>query len=768
MKNFLFSVCVAVIATACHQAEKNISFKAEDIAIIPKPAKMQLSEGGFTFTPKTVFVANDSLRPEIELFTKQFTKASGWELGIQNTPAEPNSVTLSVEKNLPAEAYKMQISPQKIQIQASDRNGFIYALQSLRLLLPPDFESPQKTNAQWVVPALTIEDAPQYAWRGLMLDVARHFFPKEYILKTLDRMAMLKLNTFHFHLVDNEGWRIEIKKYPKLTQVGAWRVDQENKHWNARTDNDPNEKGTYGGFYTQEDIKEIVAYAAQRGIRVVPEIEMPAHVMSAIAAYPELSCHERPIAVPSGGVWPITDIYCAGKEHTFAFLEDVLTEVMQLFPSEYLHIGGDEATHTEWEKCPLCQKRMKQEKLKNPHELQSYFIKRIEKFLHSKGKRLIGWDEIIEGGLPQNAIIMNWRGLSVAQKAIEQGHQIILTSDCYIDQYQGLPDAEPLAIGGYLPLSKLYSYSLEREQLTPEQNQQILGSQANLWAEYIPDEKHSEYMIFPRLLALSEIVWSPAETKNWEDFSHRVNLLFPRLEKMGINYAKSVYQVTPEFVQTDDNSLELTLRTELPNAEIRYVLNGEDWAKAKTYSAPIQIKENTHFQAATFLNGKRYETILSDTISFHKAVGKNITFSPKYHKNYQGQGDGTLTNVIRGTKNFHDKQWLAWLVDDATITLDLGQTTPVEKVVVGAMENQGSGIYFPVEITVFTSTDNKNFTQVAQIQWAFQNNGYAELKDFSLEFPSAQAQYIKLKIKNLAHPPKGGDAWLFIDEIQVF
>ena len=586
-------------------------------------------------------------------------------------------------------------------------------------------------------------------------------------------MAMLKLNTFHFHLVDNEGWRIEIKKYPKLTEIGAWRVDQEDKLWNERTPNSANAFANpatapkkYGGFYTQEDIKEIVAYASARGITVIPEIEMPAHAMSAIAAYPELSCHKRPIGVPSGAVWPITDIYCAGQEETFTFLEDVLTEVMELFPSKYIHVGGDEATHTEWEKCPKCQARMKDHHLKDVHQLQSYFIKRIDDFLVSKGRTLVGWDEIMDGGLANNAVVMNWRGIEVGKKALEQGNPVVLTSDCYIDNYQGLPDYEPQANGGYLPLKTLYHYSLEKENLSPALQKNILGTQANLWAEHVGSTEHSEYMLFPRLLALAEISWTTDNLKNWDNFINRTQAFMKRLDVMKVNYARSMYQVVPT-VENQKGNIFLKLDCEVPNADIRYALGDTPIEKATKYHQPIALNRSTTFKATVF-SGKATNTITTGEVIFHKAIDKKVSYSPLYHKSYQGQGEATLTNVIRGTKNFHDGQWLGWLGDDVTLTLDLEQVTEVKEVRIGAMDAQASGIYFPIEFIVSLSNDGKNYREVATHNEPCVVRGKATLKDFVLKFSPTEARYIKLTLKNVKTPPKGGDAWLFIDEILVF
>ena len=773
MKKLLY-LSVLLCLTACHTLQKEVVFTENDLNIIPQPQSMVLGKGYFQFTQETVFVIDPALMPARLPFFEQFERASGFKFAIQKAAILTNSVVIDTDKSLPKEGYTLEVTPQQISIKAADYNGALYALQTLRQLLPNEVESTELVKRDWLVPAVTITDAPQYQWRGLMLDVSRHFFPKEYILKTLDRMAMLKLNTFHFHLVDNEGWRIEIKKYPKLTEVGAWRVDQEDKLWDERTPNPANAFANpatapkkYGGFYTQEDIKEIVAYATARGITVIPEIEMPAHAMSAIAAYPELSCHKRPIGVPSGAVWPITDIYCAGQEEIFDFIEEVLTEVLALFPSQYIHIGGDEATHTEWERCPKCQLRMKEHQLKNVHQLQSYFIKRIDDFLTSKGRTLVGWDEIMDGGLAKNAVVMNWRGIEVGKKALAQGNPIVLTSDCYIDNYQGLPDYEPQANGGYLPLKKLYNYNLEKEALSDAslEKSKVLGTQANLWAEHVGSTEHSEYMLFPRLLALAEISWTNDKLKDWDSFMRRTQHFMQRMDVMGIHYARSVYQVVPT-VENKEGKIYLKLECEVPNADIRYALGDTPIEKGEKYTAPIAIKATTTYKAAVF-SANATNTITSGQITFHKAIGKPVSYSPLYHKSYQGQGEGTLTNVIRGTKNFHDGQWLGWLGDDVTLTLDLGKTTAVSEVRIGAMDTQSSGIYFPERLTVALSADGKNYREVVAQEEPCTIKGKPSLKDFVLKFDPQSTRYLKIQLKNVKTPPKGGDAWLFIDEILV-
>lgn len=783
MKKIL--ILSSLIAISCSKP-KEITFKMEDINIIPKPNELSLQEGNFKFDENTTFVVPDSLKNVAEILTSKFKIVKNWDIKLQTQEKTSNFVQFVADKSIRKEGYALKSDKNGVTISANDYNGFLYGVETLRQLLPLQIEAKERVGQEvsWVIPSVEINDYPQYHWRGLMLDVSRHFFPKEYIIKTLDRMAMLKLNVFHFHLVDNEGWRIEIKKYPKLTEIGAWREDKEHLHWNERESAnrsfdkeqktntniaEQENKKQYGGFYTQEDIKEIVAYAQKLGINVVPEIEMPAHTMSAIASYSNLSCHKQQIRVPSGGVWPITDIYCAGQEETFVFLEDVLKEVMDLFPSKYIHIGGDEATHTEWEKCKVCNQRMKDENLKDVHQLQSYFIKRMEKFLMNNGRTLIGWDEIIDGGLPQNAAVMNWRGIDIVKKSIEQGHDVVLTSDFYIDKYQGLPDNEPLAIGGYVTLKSIYENELGKDKLSAEEQKYILGGQANLWAEYIISESLSEYMIFPRLFALSEINWSNKE-KNWDNFIERVKKFFPRLELMGVNYAKSIYQITANIENIDDKSekIRISLQSEAPNSDIHYLIDDDNWDNSQKYITPIEVNKTTKIKAASFLDGKPHKAIYENTITFHKAQGKPVTYQVPYHKNYQGKGDGTLTNILKGTKNFHDGQWLGWLGQNTSFTIDLQEKQPIERVVLGALEEQGQGIFFPISITVYTSLDGSNFTKVAHQDNPYKKNGYSILKGFEFNLEKQETRYIKIELKVLDKAPNGGDAWLFLDEVQVF
>lgn len=767
-KVLLLSVVCSLISCS-----KSKTFTESDIFIIPKPAELKITEGVFEFSENTQFVVSNPFQKEISTaLILKFKKATDWDLKISEEIPQTNYIQFITDESLENEAYQLDVNNQKISITANGNAGFLYGLESIRQLLPEAIESSEIiSNTKWIIPCIIIKDKPRFQYRGLMLDISRHFFRKEYIKEVIDGLAMHKMNVLHLHLVDDQGWRIEIKKYPKLTDVGAWRVDQEDKHWNSRDAVEANEKGTYGGFLTQNELKELVAYAQTKNIEIIPEIEMPAHVSSAIASYPELSCFEKPIGVPSGGVWPITDIYCAGKETTFEFLENVLLEVMEIFPSKYIHIGGDEATKSNWEICPNCEKRMKTEELKNVEGLQSYFIKRMEKFINSKGKKLIGWDEILEGGLAPDATVMSWRGVNGGIEAAKQGHNVIMTpgTHCYFDHYQGPQNEEPLAIGGFTPISKVYQFDPVVDTMTEKEAKHVLGGQANLWSEYITTPEHSQYMIFPRLAALSEALWSPKESRSWEDFSYRLKPMLNRYDYLGINYAKSAYIVTANAsVNLDSKSVSLTLQNEFPNADIRYVFDDVIInEKAIKYTQPIKLNETTVVKASLFKNNEPIGKILIDTIKFHKAVACKVSYITPYNEKYQGAGEFNMVNTLRGTKNFHDGQWQAWLDTDMELIIDLDNEKEISEVVVGALENQGPAIYFPIAIEVLVSNDGLGYENVGKIERTFVESSMSELKDFKINFPKRSAKFIKVKATCFDKNPNGGGVWLFIDEILI-
>lgn len=778
MKTYSFTKIAVLIITfitlfSCSYLQQK-NFEIEDIHIIPKPAELTLKKGSFKITRQTTLVVHT--KPQMELattFALKFKNVTGWNLKILEQTPSKNFITFTYESSLQTEAYELIVAKNSVTIKASSNAGFVYGLETIYQLLPPSIESKKVVaNINWEIPICTIKDKPRFKYRGLMLDVSRHFFNKEYIKKTIDGLAMHKMNVLHLHLVDDQGWRIEIKKYPKLTEVGAWRVDQEDKHWIQRRTVSPEEKGTYGGFLTQKELKEIIAYAQSKNIDIIPEIEMPAHVSCAIAAYPYLSCSEKRIGVPSGSVWPITDIYCAGKETTFQFLENVLEEVIDIFPSKYIHIGGDEATKTNWKTCPYCQKRMKNEGLTEVEELQSYFVKRIEKFINSKGKKLIGWDEILEGGLAPEATVMSWRGVKGGLEAAAEGHDVIMTpgTHCYFDHYQGPQEEEPLAIGGFTPLSKVYQFDPIVASMTPEEASHVLGGQANLWSEYIPTESHSEYMIYPRLAALSETLWSPKELRNWKDFSTRIITMFERYTFQERNYAKSSFLVTTNtVVDLNEKKISLTLQNEFPLSDIRFVIgNGDLKHDAIQYIKPIELKESTIVKASLFKNDKPVGNIIYDTIIIHKALAKKVKYITPYHEKYTGVGAFNLVNALRGTKNFKDGQWQGWLNNDMEISIDLEKKQPINSVTVGTMDYQRPSIFLPTSIEVLVSNNGIKYTQVKKIEIPFVKSNLITLRNFKIQFDDVvEAQFVKVIATCLKNTPQGGGAWLFVDEILI-
>ena len=540
-------ISALIFLTGCNSG--STTGKENVYAIIPAPVSIREFPGNFTFSGKSkiiLTVVNDENKLAADFLAGLVKNPTGLVIPvIQGNKASAGSVFMSIDTSVTNnEGYTLKITRKNIIIKAGSAAGLFYAVQTIRQLLPADVEKDSIVNKLTLrVPSCEIADEPRFVYRGMHLDVGRHLFPLEYIKRYIDMIALHKMNTFHWHLTEDQGWRIEIKKYPRLTEVGAFR--EETLVGKAGKKPAVYDGKRYGGFYTQEEVKEIVAYAKSKFITIIPEIEMPGHSLAALASYPELSCTGGPFKV--GTTWGVDDdVYCAGKEETFRFLEDVLTEVIDLFPGKYIHVGGDECPKTRWAKCPICQKRIKVEGLKDENELQSYFIKRIEKFIITKGKRLIGWDEILEGGLAPEATVMSWRGVAGGIDAAKQGHDVIMSpnSFVYLDYYQCEPADQPLAIGGYLPLEKVYSFDPQFPDLSTEENEHILGLQGNVWTEYIVTPQYMEYMAFPRAFAISEIGWTPSSKKDFEDFLARFQIQRVRYDKIGINYFKGEYRDT--------------------------------------------------------------------------------------------------------------------------------------------------------------------------------------------------------------------------------
>ncbi|MDW7695130.1 family 20 glycosylhydrolase [Flammeovirgaceae bacterium SG7u.111] len=621
MKNmFLPLICWAIMlmTLSCSSVQKDENYDSP-ISIIPEPVSMEKGQGAIILTEKTNLLVSegDAQAKEIaESFAQQFQEASGIQLLVKETKDRaPNGGILFTvaEIDVPAEGYSLVVNDEGVVVKGKDHAGLFYGVQTLKQLLPPAIESKEVVaDVKWTLPLVSIEDYPRYNWRGMHLDVSRHMSSVDFVKKYIDNMAMHKLNIFHWHLTDDQGWRIEIKKYPKLTEIGAWRDETLVGHAGSKEFDGKR----YGGFYTQEEVKEVVAYAKERFITVVPEIEMPGHATAAVASYPELGVTgNRPKVVGEWGVF--LDIYGV-EDTTFTFLENVLVEVMALFPSKYIHIGGDEAWKDQWKASKSVQAKIKELGLKDEHELQSWFITRMEKFINSKGRQIIGWDEILEGGLAPNAAVMSWRGEEGGIAAAKDKHYVVMSpgSHLYFDHYQGDPKFEPLQIHGFTTLEKLYSYNPTPKELTPEEEQYILGAQANVWSEYLPTPEKIEYVVYPRIGALSEVLWSPLAGKNWKAFKLKVPDQLERYAFRGINYSKSIYYVTYEVkAQEGSDKLIVTLKNQFELEGMHYTLDGsEPTVDSPLYSEPLVLAEGTQVKAVLIEDGKPKAKVTGITI----------------------------------------------------------------------------------------------------------------------------------------------------------
>lgn len=596
-------------------------------SIVPQPDTLIAKSGTFAINSETriILQTNDAQTAAIaKLFTSQVALTTGIKLFTEvSLPKVPRidpktkkvipvppitNAILFVRPTvaMPEENYELLVEPNLVTITASAAKGYFYALQTVFQLLPPDiYASSRVNNLQLIMPCVSIIDKPRYQHRGYMLDVGRHFMPISFVKKTIDLLAMHKMNVLHWHLTDDQGWRIEILKYPRLTQVGSVRAETvEGKmayNQPLKFDGKP-----HSGFYTQDEIRDVVQYAQEKFVTIIPEIEMPGHALAALAAYPELGCTGGPYGVAR--IWGvIEDVYCP-TEKTFKFIEDVLTEVMEIFPSQYIHIGGDECPKTSWKQSKFCQDLMKAQGLKDEHELQSYFIKRIDKFLTSKGRKLMGWDEILEGGLSPNATVMSWRGIQGGIEAAKQKHDVVMTptSHVYIDYYQSHPAFEPLGIGGFLTLEKVYSYDPTPAELKPDEVKHILGAQVNLWTEYVSTPEHAEYMTFPRASALAEVTWTPSINKNFADFGRRIEAHFKRLDVLKVNYAKSIYDVKETYTPNKNTqTVEVKLEPYVSGAQVRYTLDfSKPTANSPVFTGNQTFNKLTTIRAATFRNGQ--------------------------------------------------------------------------------------------------------------------------------------------------------------------
>ena len=715
-RNYVTGLAAAcsLLLIACSPEE------VRQVNLIPKPEQMTMTGGTFTVDSLALFGGQSSRNIKTVI-------DEAWS-------GNP-------------EGYQLDVTPGGIDLRAGSPDGLFYGMQTLRQLY-----------AGGEVPCVSIRDNPRLGYRGLHLDVSRHFFSKEEVMKLLDVMSFYKLNTLHMHLTDAGGWRIEIDKYPKLTSETAFRTESDWRKWWDGRDRKYLPEGTpgaYGGYYTKEDIREIVKHAASKHINIIPEIEFPGHSEEVLMAYPELSC--------SGKLYQNGD-FCIGNE--FTFMEDVLAEVIDLFPSEYIHVGGDEAGKSAWKKCPKCQALMKEKGMKSVDELQSYMIHRAEEFLISKERKLIGWDENLEGGLAPEATVMSWRGEDGGIKSARMGHDVVMTPGnyMYLDFYQADPKTQPYAIGGYTPIKKVYSYDpVPADSLTAEECRHILGVQANTWTEYIQTPEHLEYMMFPRALAVAEIGWTSQELRTWEDFKPRMNAHISKLQGMGIRTftLSDELEVTMQ-VDTAGREIEVILDAEKYPAEIRYTTDGSvPVASSALYAGPITVQDSAHIKAAIFRDGVLQGTPTEKKVDYHRAINKPIHYNSKLYEGYMAGGTNALLDGYRGGLTYLDGRWQGYL-DDLDCVIDMEEETDIHKVSIRFMQLIGPGVFQPGQVELLTSEDGENFISRGIVPTTVPADDPDLLfQEYTFD-GNWKTRYIRLKA------PRANPGFIFADEIVVW
>lgn len=747
-----------------------------DFNIIPRPQQVNVSnDAPFTLSAKTVIslgTNNQDMKRNANMLASYIDQATGIRPAV-GKGKNGATIILTIDKTIAnAEGYKLDADAKQIRISGASAAGVFYGIQTLRKSLPLVNGKASKVS----IPAVHITDAPRFAYRGTHLDVSRHFVTADSVRQFIDMLALHNINRFHWHLTDDQGWRIEIKKYPLLTQIGSKRAQTVIGHNSGKYDGKP-----YSGFYTQKQIRDIVKYAADRYITIVPEIDLPGHMQAALAAYPDMGCTGGPYEVWQK--WGVSDnVLCAGNDKTLTFIDNVLKEITQLFPSKYIHVGGDECPKTQWQKCPKCQARIKALNLeaKDGHSaeerLQSYIITHASNYLKSLGRNTIGWDEILEGGLAEGATVMSWRGESGGIAAAKQHHDVVMTPNSYLyfDYYQSLDKAnEPLAIGGYLPLETVYSYEPMPKELTADEARHIIGVQANIWTEYMPTFKQMQYMALPRLAALSEVQWSQPALKDYNSFTNRLTEFTHMYDRLGYNYAKHLYNVAIH-VDSDNKWREILIHmTTAGNAEIRYTLDGtEPTANSTLYTGAIVLQKSAKIRAAAFRNGKR-SSVTSQDISFNKATACPVELLQPTHKNYTYKGGATLTDGLLGDKGFGTGRWLGFSGNDLEAVIDLKQNTDVSSVSLNTCVDKGSWIFDARNIEVSVSADGKSFTKVASKSLpALEEQTPDNIYTYELTFPQTTTRYVKVTATSEHNIPewhggKGKPAFLFVDEISV-
>ena len=782
MKKINQALLATALAAACTACSKEAEATYQ---VVPLPQEVSLTQETPFCLDKHTLIAypegNTLLQRNAQFLSEYIRQATGHAPEVKpfapGSEPDKKSIVLDIDDDIQnPEGYVLTVDADGVEIEGQTPNGVFYGVQTLRKSIPMGTEA-----TDILLPAGEVKDEPRFGYRGFMLDCSRHFFPVEFVKNFIDILALHNINTFHWHITDDQGWRIEIKKYPKLTEIGSVRNRTVIGRNTPEYDNTP-----YGGFYTQEEAREIVEYAQERYITVIPEVDLPGHMLAALAAYPELGCTGGPYEVcPNWGVFE--DVLCIGNDKTFEFLEGVLDEICDIFPSRYIHIGGDEVPRTRWEKCPKCQARIRQLGLKDDKDhtaedrLQSYCMTRIEKYLNGKGRQIIGWDELLEGDVAPNATVMSWRGIENGIEAARLRHDVVMvpTSHAYFDYYQtDNREGEPLAIGGYVPIEKVYSLNPTPDELTDEEKEHIIGAQANLWTEYVLDGKHVEYMALPRMAALSEVQWTQPAKKDFNDFTQRLLRLMQIYDAEGWNYSKAMFDIrakyTVEPAATDGQAGALLIEMSTPdNAPIHYTLDGTEPTEASpVYSAPIRIDQSANFRAVSIRpNGK--SKLIAKDIQFNKATLRPTELLTTPHKRYTHNGAPTLTDGLKGGDIYSSNEWLGFYTDNAVAVIDLGEKTSVSKVGTHANVDMGAWIMGCAGFQVAVSDDGKNYRQVLDKDYPMPaETNLKGIETYEESFEPVEARYVKVTVKRFQSLPKGHAGagqppFLFIDEIMV-
>ncbi len=769
------TVLFLIVSLFSCQEKKNKETIPANYEVVPLPAEIKEKEGNpFLLSTSTKIVfpeGNKKMSRNAEFLSEYIELSTGTKLSTTSSTTETEAIILSLGlQSKTPEDYEININENQINIKGASEAGVFYGIQTLRKSIPTG-------NNPVALPPVFIKDSPRFSYRGMMLDVARHFQPVDFVKKFIDILALHNINTFHWHLTEDQGWRIEIKSYPRLTSIGFERRETVIGRNTGEYDGKP-----HRGFYTQEEIKDIVKYAEERYINVIPEIDMPGHMLAALASYPELGCTGGPYQVARE--WGIfEDVLCPGKDSTFIFLENVLSEVAELFPSKYIHIGGDECPKTKWEECADCQARIKELGLRDrgghtaEHYLQSYVTTRMEKFLNEKGKSIIGWDEILEGEIAPNATVMSWRGIEGGIKAAKLGHDVIMvpTSYSYFDYYQTDDiDKEPLAIGGYVPLEKVYSFEPIPDELIDEQKVHILGPQANLWTEYISTPEHVEYMIMPRMAALAETQWVQPEKKNYEKFLLRLPRLLYLYEKLRYNFATHVFDIkanmSPNF---ETNALDVELST-IDEASIYYTLDGsEPTEKSIKYEGKFSIKENTFLKAKSIRAASNNSKIFEEWINKSKSSYKPIDLRTKPDPEYKFSGADLLVDGLHGTGlNYRTGKWIGFKENDLVAVIDMLEPTAISKAEIRNCIITADHIFGPSEIIIESREKDTTYVLVnSQKYLDLKTENWSDTITHVLNFEPKTARYFRVTVRPQIiptwHPGKGERAFVFVDEITL-